>query len=66
MPWFEQVMLWQDTRCMNGIMDCLERYLMYGVRKWLDWKGARGMVWVGKVSHCGKSCSNQLRIGSRE
>jgi hypothetical protein len=23
-----------------GIADCLERYLMYGLRWWLDWKGA--------------------------
>jgi hypothetical protein len=23
----------------------------YGVGKWLDWRGARGMVWDGKVSH---------------
>jgi hypothetical protein len=31
MPWFEQGMLWHDTWCMDGIVDCLERYLMYGV-----------------------------------
>jgi hypothetical protein len=26
----------------------------HGVGKLLDWKGARGMVWVGKVSHLWK------------
>jgi hypothetical protein len=35
-------------------VDCLERYLVYGVGQWVDWKGARGMVWVGKVSHLRK------------
>jgi hypothetical protein len=29
-------MFWHDTRCMDGIVDCLERYLIYGVEKWLD------------------------------
>jgi hypothetical protein len=23
-----------------GIVNCLERYLMYGLGWWLDWKGA--------------------------
>jgi hypothetical protein len=27
-----------------GIVDCLERYLMYGLEWWLDWKGARSTV----------------------
>jgi hypothetical protein len=31
MSWFEQGMFWQDTRHMDGIVDCLERYLVYGV-----------------------------------
>jgi hypothetical protein len=44
-----------------GIVDYLKRYLMYGLGWWLDWKGAQSMNWV-----CGKSCSNQLRTGSRE
>jgi hypothetical protein len=44
-------MFWHDTRCTDGIGDCLERFLMYGVGEWLDWKGARGMVWDEKVSH---------------
>jgi hypothetical protein len=44
MSWFEQWMFWHDTRCADGIVDCLKRYLVYGVGKWLNWKGARGMV----------------------
>jgi hypothetical protein len=28
MLWFEQGMFWQDTRCTDGIVDCLERYLL--------------------------------------
>jgi hypothetical protein len=28
MPWFEQGMFWHDTWCTDGIMDCLERYLL--------------------------------------
>jgi hypothetical protein len=31
MSWFKQGMFWQDTRCMVGIVDRLERYLVYGV-----------------------------------
>jgi hypothetical protein len=30
-----------------GIIDCLERYLVYGLGWWLDWKGARRADWVG-------------------
>jgi hypothetical protein len=26
----------------------------YGVGKWLDWKGAHGMMWVRYVSHLQK------------
>jgi hypothetical protein len=44
-------MFWHDTWCTDRIGDCLERFLMYGVGEWLDWKGARDMVWVEKVSH---------------
>jgi hypothetical protein len=39
MPWFEQGMFWKDTQCVNGIVECLEKYLMYSAGKWLDWKG---------------------------
>jgi hypothetical protein len=28
MSWFEQAMFWHDTRCMDGIVDYLERYLL--------------------------------------
>jgi hypothetical protein len=31
MPWFEEGMFWKDTRCTDGIVDYLERYLVYGV-----------------------------------
>jgi hypothetical protein len=31
MSWFEQEMLWHDTWHMDGIVDCLERYHVYGV-----------------------------------
>jgi hypothetical protein len=51
---FEQGMFWHYTQCADGFVDCLERYLMYRMGKWLDWKGARGMVWDGKVSHLWK------------
>jgi hypothetical protein len=50
------------------------------MRLWIDWKGTSCTVWdsgwIGKVPEvwcgmewyliCGKSCSNQLRTGSRE
>jgi hypothetical protein len=29
-----------------GIVDCLERYLMYELGWWLDWKGAQCTDWV--------------------
>jgi hypothetical protein len=29
-----------------GIVDCLERYLTYGLGWWLDWKGAQYEDWV--------------------
>jgi hypothetical protein len=49
MSWFEQGMF-------------LERYSVYGwdcglfrkIPLGTEWKGARGMVWVGKVSHLRK------------
>jgi hypothetical protein len=44
-----------------GTVDCLERYLVYGLGWWLHWKGAQSTDWI-----CGKSCSNQLRIDFRE
>jgi hypothetical protein len=28
---FEEGMFWQDTRRTDGIVDCLERYLVYKV-----------------------------------
>jgi hypothetical protein len=28
MPWFEEGMFWKDTRCIDEIVDCLERYLL--------------------------------------
>jgi hypothetical protein len=31
MSWFEQEMFWQDIQCTDGIVDYLERCLMYGV-----------------------------------
>jgi hypothetical protein len=52
--WFEQVLFWQDTRCTDGIVDCLEWYL-------LEWSGKvvglerclrHGVGW--KVSHLWK------------
>jgi hypothetical protein len=54
MSLFEEGMFWHDTRCTDGTVDCLERYLVYQVGKWLDCNGARDMVWVGKVSHLWK------------
>jgi hypothetical protein len=44
-----------------GIVDCLDKYVMYRLGWWLELKGAQYMDGV-----CGKSCSNQLRTGSRE
>jgi hypothetical protein len=29
-----------------GILDCLERYIMYSLGWWLDWKGAWSADWV--------------------
>jgi hypothetical protein len=31
MWWFKQGMFWHDTQCTDGIVDYLERYLVYGV-----------------------------------
>jgi hypothetical protein len=47
-------MFWKYTRCADGIVNYLEKYLVYGVGQWTGWKGARGMAWVGKVSHLQK------------
>jgi hypothetical protein len=45
-----------------GIVDGLERYLMYRLGWWMDWKGAcPEYSWV-----CGKSSLSQRRTGSRE
>jgi hypothetical protein len=47
-------MFWHDTQCIDGIVDCLKRYRLVRGGKWLDWKGTRGMVWVGRYLICGK------------
>jgi hypothetical protein len=36
----------------NGIVDGLERYLVYGMRLWMVWKGARSTVWVVASTWC--------------
>jgi hypothetical protein len=61
MLWFEQRMVGIVPDVRIGIVDCLERYLVYGLGWWLHWKGAQSTDWI-----CGKSCSNQLRIDFRE
>jgi hypothetical protein len=43
------------------IVNDLERYVVYRLGWWLDWKDVRSMDW-----DCGKSYSNQLNTGSRE
>jgi hypothetical protein len=54
MPWFEQGIFWHDTRCMDGIVDYLERYLLVrsgkvvGLERCLRY----GVGW--KVSHLQK------------
>jgi hypothetical protein len=51
MPLFEHGMFWQDTRCMDGIVNCFERYLsvrsgkVVGLERYLRY----GVGW--KVSH---------------
>jgi hypothetical protein len=54
MSWFEQGMFWQDTRCTNGIVDCMERYLLVlcGIVVGLEWCPWYGVGW--KVSHLRK------------
>jgi hypothetical protein len=47
-------MFWHDNWCTDRTMDCLERYLVYGVRKWLDWKSSQCKVCDGKVPHLWK------------
>jgi hypothetical protein len=44
-------MFWQYTRCMNGIVGCLERYLLVqcGIVVGLEWCPRYGVGW--KVSH---------------
>jgi hypothetical protein len=34
----------------NGIVDGLERYLVYGLRLWMVWKGVQSTVWLIIVS----------------
>jgi hypothetical protein len=43
------------------IVDYLERYLVYKLGWWLDWKGSWSVKWVVVSSY-----SNKLRTGSRE
>jgi hypothetical protein len=52
MPWFEQEMFWHDTQM--GLWIVWKGTSWYGLRKLLDWKGTRGMVWVGRYLNCGK------------
>jgi hypothetical protein len=40
MSWFEKRMAGMVPGVQIGIVDCLERYLMYILGWWLDWKGA--------------------------
>jgi hypothetical protein len=42
--------LWSVPGMRNGIVDGLERYLVYGLGLWLVWKGARSAVWLMIVS----------------
>jgi hypothetical protein len=51
MLWFEQEMFWQDTRCTDGIVDGLERYLLVwcGIVVGLEKCPRYGVGW--KVSH---------------
>jgi hypothetical protein len=61
MSWFEQRIIGMVPGIRMGIVDCLDKYVMYRLGWWLELKGAQYMDGV-----CGKSCSNQLRTGSRE
>jgi hypothetical protein len=47
--WFKKVPgvrngLWLVPGVRNGIVDGLKRYLVYGMRLWMAWKGAQSMV----------------------
>jgi hypothetical protein len=44
MSWFEQGMLGMVPGVRIGIVDGLERYLMYGLGWWTDWKGDQSTV----------------------
>jgi hypothetical protein len=59
-------MFWKIPSVRVELLTVWKGTSWYGVGKWLDWKGVRGMVWVGRHLICWKSCSNELRIGSRE
>jgi hypothetical protein len=53
--WFRKVPgvrfgMWSVPGMWNGVVDGLERYLMYGMRLWMVWKGVRSMVWLMIVS----------------
>jgi hypothetical protein len=61
MSWCEQRMVGMIPGVRIEIVDYLERYLVYKLGWWLDWKGSWSVKWV-VVS----SCSNKLRTGSRE
>jgi hypothetical protein len=54
MPWFEEGMFWKDTRCMDGIVDCLKRYLLVqsGIVDGLERCLRYGVGWT--VSHLRK------------
>jgi hypothetical protein len=53
--WFGKVprvrfVLWLVPNVWNGIVDGLERYLVYKLGLWMVWKGARSTVWLMIVS----------------
>jgi hypothetical protein len=53
--WFGKVSgvrfgLWSVPDVWNGIVDSLERYLMYVMGMWMVWKGAQSTVWLMIVS----------------
>jgi hypothetical protein len=43
---FEQGMVGMVPSVRIEIVDCLERYIMYSLEWWLDWKGAQSADWV--------------------
>jgi hypothetical protein len=42
--------MWSVRGVRNGLVDGLERYLVYELGLWILWKGSQTMIWLMIVS----------------